>query len=40
MDKVHKTDALKCAISLTESTELYNNDLFGEADKGHIIAPH
>jgi len=40
MDKVHKTDDLKCVIPLIESKELYKNDLFGEADKGHIIPPH
>jgi hypothetical protein len=40
MDKVHKTDDLKRALPLTEYTELYKNDLFGEGDKGHIIPPH
>jgi len=39
MNKVHKIDDLECAIPLIESTELYKNDLFGEADKGHIIPP-
>jgi hypothetical protein len=30
-DKVHKTDDLICAIPLTESTELYKNDLYSSS---------
>lgn len=38
--QIHKTDDLKCATPLIESTELHKNDLFGEADKSRITAPH
>jgi hypothetical protein len=39
VDKVHKTDDLTCAIPLIKSKKKKKNDLFGEADKGHIIPP-